>query len=109
MESVSIDDFMNKIPTAFRPEKAAGVNAVISFHLTGDQAGDWMVTIHDQTCSVEKKTATSPRLTLTATSKDCMDVLTGKLDGMRAFMQGKLRVTGDTGLAMKLTSFFKMS
>ncbi len=108
MENLSIDDFMSQIPSAFRPEKATGVDAVIAFHLTGEQGGDWAVTIRDQQCTVEKKAAVNPRMTLTATSKDCTDVLTGKLDGMRAFMQGKLRISGDTGLAMKMTSFFKM-
>jgi putative sterol carrier protein len=109
MENLSIDDFMSQIPSALRPDKASGVNAVIAFHLTGEQGGDWTITIRDQQCTVEKKVAVNPRMTLTATSKDCMDVLTGKLDGMRAFMQGKLRVSGDTGLAMKMTSLFKIS
>jgi len=36
-------------------------------------------------------------------------VLTGKADGMKYFMQGKLRLAGDLNLAMKLTSLFKMS
>jgi putative sterol carrier protein len=30
------------------------------------------------------------------------------MDGMAAFMQGKLKLAGDLNLAMKLTSFFKM-
>ena len=31
----------------------------------------------------------------------------GKLDGMSAFMSGKLRISGDMGLAMKLQSLFR--
>ncbi len=108
MENQSIDEFMAQIPKAFRPEKAVGTNAVIAFHLTGPDAGDWAVTIQDQKCTVEKTPAANPRLTLTANTKDCMDILSGKLDGMRAFMQGKLKLTGDTALAMKLVNFFKM-
>jgi putative sterol carrier protein len=30
------------------------------------------------------------------------------LDGMQAFMQGKLKLAGDMNLAMKLLSLFKM-
>ena len=108
MDNLTVDEFMAQIPKAFRPEKAVGTNAVIGFHLTGDDAGDWTVTIQDQKCTVEKAPAVNPRLTLTANTKDCMDVLTGKLDGMRAFMQGKLKLTGDAALAMKLVNFFKL-
>lgn len=108
MENQSVDEFMAQISKAFRPEKAIGTNAVIGFHLTGADAGDWTVTIQDQKCTIEKSTAVNPRLILTANTKDCMDILTGKLDGMRAFMQGKLKLTGDTSLAMKLVNFFKM-
>ena len=34
----------------------------------------------------------------------CLD----KMDGMAAFMQGKLQLKGDLNLAMKLTILFKM-
>jgi putative sterol carrier protein len=30
------------------------------------------------------------------------------VDGMQAFMQGKIRIAGDMGLALKLLNLFKM-
>ncbi len=30
---------------AFMPEKAAGVDAVVQYHLTGEEGGDWIITI----------------------------------------------------------------
>ena len=36
-------------------------------------------------------------------------LLLGKEDGMKGFMMGKVKLAGDLNLAMKLTSFFKMS
>ena len=109
MDNMTIDEFMQKIPSAFHPERAAGIDAVIGFHLTGEQAGDWAMTIRNQAVTIDKSAAVNPRLTLTATTKDIMDIFSGKLDGMRAFMQGKIRMSGDTGLAMKLMNLFKMS
>jgi putative sterol carrier protein len=47
-------------------------------------------------------------MTMTADAREFRDILLGKMDGMMAFMQGKLQLAGDLNLAMKLTSFFKM-
>ena len=93
---------------AFRAEKAAGVEAVIQYHLTGEEGGDYIITIKDGTCTVSEGTAENPTMTLTADGRYFGDVLLGKEDGMKGFMQGKLKLAGDLNLAMKLTTFFKM-
>jgi len=46
---------------------------------------------------------------MTADGRYFGDMLLGKEDGMKGFMQDKLKLVGDLNLAMKLTSFFKMS
>src|SRR4030042_3121649 len=93
---------------AFMPDRAAGVNAVIQYHLTGDEGGNWIIDIKDGACKVTEGTAENPKMTLTADGREFGDVLLGKMDGMAAFMQGKLDLKGALHLAMKLTSFFKM-
>jgi putative sterol carrier protein len=93
---------------AFMPDRAAGVDAVIQYHLTGDEGGDWIITIKDGACKVAEGVAENPKMTLTADGREFADILLGKMDGMAAFMQGKLLLKGDLNLAMKLTSFFKM-
>ena len=93
---------------AFMPEVAEGVDAVIQYRLTGEEAGDYIITIEDGKCSVAEGVAESPTMTLTADAKDFGDVLLGRANGMQYFMQGKLKLSGDLNLAMKLTSFFKM-
>lgn len=103
----SIQGLMERLPSAFQPEKAQGVSATVWFHLTGEKGGDWVVTIADQLCKVEKGMSDYPKLTFTADAQDCLDIFHGKMDGMKAFMQGRLRLAGDMMLAMKLASFFK--
>src|SRR5207248_1826036 len=44
----------------------------------------------------------SPNTTLIASTDDWMNIATGKLNPVQAFMQQKLKVKGDMGLAMKL-------
>ena len=38
---------------------------------------------------------------------DFADLINGKLDGMTAFMTGKLKIEGDMGVAMKLQSILR--
>ena len=38
---------------------------------------------------------------------DFTDMIGGKLDGMTAFMTGKLKIEGDMGVAMKLQSILR--
>jgi putative sterol carrier protein len=109
MSEVTIEKLMSRMPIAFIPENAIGVDAVIQYHLTGVEAGDWIITIKDGTCDVQPGVSDNPKMTLTADSQDYKDVILGKINGMNAFMEGKLRLAGDLNLAMKLTSFFKLN
>ena len=108
MTEYTVKELVFNHEKAFLPEKAVGVNAVIQYKLTGDQAGDYIVKIADGACQVEEGEAESPTMTLTADGEFFRDVLLGKEDGMKGFMMGKIKLAGDLNLAMKLTSFFKM-
>jgi putative sterol carrier protein len=108
MSEYTVKQLVYNHERAFRPEVAEGVDAVIQYRLTGEEAGDYIITIKDGKCGVSEGIAESPTMTLTADARDFGDVLLGKANGMQYFMQGKLKLSGDLNLAMKLTSFFKM-
>jgi len=107
MSDLSIQDWLAKLPDHFVPESAAGMDAVIQLRLSGDDGGEWYIVIRDQKIQVSPGVTPNPRLTLNASSQDILKILTGQMDGMRAFMQGKLKVSGDMSLAMKLTNLFR--
>ena len=106
--SLTVAELMSKMPTAFLPEKAPGMDAAIQFKFSGVEAGDWYAEIKDGTCTVEKGVHSSPKMTLAVDSNDFVKIFTGEMDGMQAFMQGKIRLTGDMSLAMKLLTMFKL-
>ena len=108
MSEITVQELMDRMPKAFMPEKAEGVDTVIQYHLTGEEGGNWIITIKDGECTVEPGEAENPKMTLTADAQDYKDVITGKSNAMQAFMQGKLKLAGDLNMAMKLTNFFKM-
>jgi len=107
-EVLTIAKLMELMPKAFLPEKAAGVEAVVQYHLTGEQGGDWVITIRDGVCTASPGNTESPSLTLTAQASDYIDIISGKLNAMSAFAEGKIKLKGDLTLAMKLMNYFKL-
>ncbi len=106
---LTISQLMEKMPGAFLPEKAQGVNSIVHFKFTGEEAGDWNAKIADGKVVVTQGEPTeTAAMTLTADSNDYVKIFTGELDGMSAFMQGKIKLAGDLNLAMKLMSMFKI-
>ena len=99
---------VESMPKYFKPEKAEGVSAVIQYHLSGEGGGSWVIRIENGTCTVEEGTAENSHLTLRMDAEDYVDLITGKLDPMTAFMTGKLQLEGDFTLATRLQSFFGM-
>ena len=109
MPEITIQELFDRMPEAFLPEKAGDVDAVIQFHLSGEEGGDWAVTLRDQKCVVEDDIVVeNPTMTLTADAQDYKNVILGKMDPMAAFMQQKLKLKGNLNLALGLLKYFKM-
>lgn len=106
--SLTVAELMTRMPAAFLPEKAAGMEAVIQFHVTGEETGEWNATIRNGKCTVGQGASPNPSLTLAADSGDFLKIFSGELDGMQAFMQGRLEFSGDMNLALKLLSIFEV-
>jgi putative sterol carrier protein len=102
------DAIVDAMPNFLIPEKAGSTNATIAFDLSGDGGGKWWVKIHDGKAESGQGDPADPvNLTLLADAHDWVNIMTGKLDGTAAFMQGKLKIKGDMGLAIKMQSFFR--
>ena len=105
----TVESLMSRMPSAFIPEKARGVDTIMQFHFTGAEPGNWYVVIKDGKLEVHKGVHPSPKLTLSADSGDYIKVFTGQIDPMQAYMAGKLKLSGDLNLAMKMMQFFRMN
>ena len=89
------------------PAKLAGMKAVYQFEISGTDPGIYSVAIADGKARVAEGPHPSQDITILMASNDFADMVQGKLDGVRAFTEGKLRLKGDMMLAMKLQSFLK--
>jgi putative sterol carrier protein len=105
---LSVSEIINKIPSAIKPEMISGIDAVIQFQIKGEGGGNWFLTLQDGTASVTEGMAQSPRLTLFANAQDFKNIVSGKLNGTQAFMLGKIKLTGDMNLAMKMVNLIKL-
>ena len=102
----SIEQIMEGMKSAFQADKAAGVEAVVQYVLTGDGGGEFYVTVKNGAAEMTQGKAESPKLTLTIAKQDFLDMTSGKLNAMAAFSSGKLKLGGDMMFAMKLAPMF---
>jgi putative sterol carrier protein len=104
----SVKEIFDNLDEGFQPDKAEGVDAIFQFDLTGDNGGQYWVKVVDREAEVREGVHASPTMTLTATADDYIAMVNGELAPMTAFMQGKIKVKGDMGLALKLQAMFGM-
>ncbi len=97
--------FEKQIPSRLKdkPDLAGKINSTYKFVVTGAEAGTWVVDLTKPGGEVRKEDSAA-KCTITIADKDLVDVVNGKLNAQMAFMSGKLKVAGDMGLAMKLSS-----
>lgn len=105
------DLFDNILPSSIakNPAAAQQVGAVYVFKISGDGGGEWTVDLKSATPSVSKGVGAGAECTIEVTNTDFVSMLQNPNLGMQLFMQGKLRVSGNPMLAMKLQNLFKLS
>jgi putative sterol carrier protein len=93
---------------AFKPEKAAGVNAVIQYDIAlNGETKQWSVNIADGKCETSEGASENPRITLQVNLPDFMRLIFNQADGTQLFMSGKLKLKGDMMFAMQMQNFFE--
>ena len=101
-------DIFARTAENFMADKAGDMNAAVAFDLSGEDSGQWTIKIADGTAAVEEGLAADPDATISMDSGDYVDMMTGKLNPMMAFMGGKVKVSGDLNTVMKFQTLFKM-
>jgi putative sterol carrier protein len=102
----SCKQVFEQMPGRFKKEAAQGLNAVYQFDLSGEGGGKWQISINNEQCDVKEGAHPSPNVTISMAAQDYLDMIAGKLNPQMAFMSGKLRMTGDMGLALRFQNLF---
>ena len=77
------------------------VRAVYKFELNGPDGGTWIVDLREETLGV-RQTEEEAQCTFKAKDVHFVDLFTGKLRPESALLTGKVKMSGDIALAMKL-------
>ena len=98
-------DLLKKLPTAFQPEAAGDTDCTVQFNISTPMH----VVIRNGTCATRDGASTSPDVAITMDDDDLISLMKGELNGMTAFMTGKLQLEGDLMLAQRMFGFFDSS
>lgn len=96
------DFFETVLPQRFKPEKAKDVDVIVNIVISGDNGGEWIVIIKNQTLKIKEGLHNSPSLSLKISEKDYLDIVNSRLSGEKAFFTGKLKLKGNISQALRL-------
>jgi acyl dehydratase/putative sterol carrier protein len=108
MAFTDVKEVFDKMASVFNPSAAGSLNAVFQYDITGDGGGKWAVEVKEGTCNVTEGAHASPSVTMTMAADTWLAIVNKELNGMQAFMSGKLKATGDIMLAQRVTQLFPL-
>lgn len=101
----SCREFFDTLPERFVADKARGVDAKYVFQLEGEGGGTWTATVRDMTVSVSEGAASDANVTYNMKASDYVDLANGDINGMKAVITRKLKVSGNLALAQRMNDF----
>ncbi|GGX78539.1 hypothetical protein GCM10007160_02260 [Litchfieldella qijiaojingensis] len=95
---------IEKLHARFDSAAARGMDDVFQFLF--DDTDDYYLVVKDGSLDVQQGEHDDPSVTLTLSTDTLKGIMSGEVNGMTAFMTGKLKASGNLMLATKLTSLF---
>ena len=105
--ATAVKELLEAMPSAFRPDRAGDAEAVIQLDLSGDEGGQWVVDIADGQCQIRQEEAPNPQVTVGMDALDFVAFFKDELDPIKAFLAGKVKVSGNVGLVMQMLNWFE--
>ena len=102
----SIAEHFSNIESRFNADAASGMDVVFQFNI--EDAGTYHLIVEDGSCKLEQGEHDDPSVTLIMDSDTLKEIVSGDLNGMQAFMAGRLRTEGDMMLATRLSDLFSL-
>ncbi len=97
----------DRIGDAFQAEKAAGVNVIFQFRISGPGGGEWYTIIKEGQCEAGAGKHEKPTTTIMMADEDFLALISGQLNAMKAYTSGKLKIEGDLMKSQLIEKLFK--
>jgi putative sterol carrier protein len=94
------------MPEAFDPEIAGDLEADIQFLISGQDGGNWVISISHGRCQCRKGETQAPNLTIESSAEVWVKIARGEIDRPKALMEGLYKVKGDMVLLSRLPRLF---
>lgn len=93
--------FETRIPANLKSNagKLAGTKGICQFTITGASGGSWYIDLNTSPATVTAGTSKAARCTITCADDEFIKIVTGKANADLAVITGKLKISGDLGLA----------
>ena len=105
---VVLDRIFATMQSMFRPEQAEGQDGVVQWEVDdGSSTHVYHVIMEGGTCRTASGPADAPKATLSFTLANFVRFMAGEMNGIQAFMTGKVRISGDVMYAQRSESFFR--
>lgn len=88
----------------FNREAAVGLEACIQFSIP--DAGDCYLVVSDSKCFLHDGVSDVPTATLIMDFQTLLDILKGRVNGMQAFMFGRIKAHGNLSHATSVSELF---
>ncbi len=102
-----LDQVFEAMSASLPADRAGGEPAVVQWDISApDAIHTYQLKVGQETASASRGTPDQPRVTIALALADLLRLAAGKLDGMQAFMAGKLKLSGDMMFAQSLQGWF---
>ncbi|HPG05695.1 MAG TPA: SCP2 sterol-binding domain-containing protein [Saprospiraceae bacterium] len=86
-------DFIFKLPEKVRKEAVEGMETTFHFELSGDDGGDFTLSLKDGVLTADEGLVGEPKCVVKSSGDNFMKVVTGELNPLMAILTGKLKVS----------------
>jgi putative sterol carrier protein len=110
LRDVIVGEVFRRMPERLNAATAAGTDVTVNWEITrsGGEPDRWVVRLAGGACTVEEGQDANPRVSLKLGPATFLQLVTGNLNPVTAFMAGQISVEGDLMFAATVPNLFEI-
>lgn len=110
LRDVIVGEVFRRMPERLNAATAAGTDVTVNWEITrsGGEPDRWVVRVAAGACTVEEGQDPNPRVSLKLGPATFLQLVTGNLNPVTAFMAGQISVEGDLMFAATVPNLFEI-